>query len=129
MNVRYLDIAEVFEIHERMIQIGAGRPGIRDFTLLHSAVERPKASFSGRLLYTSLFTQAASLMQSIVKNHAFNDGNKRTGFFSTIRFLYLNGHKITAPKDTIVKFCLHVDTKNLTVEEIAAWFKKHSVYA
>ena len=124
--IRYLDIGEVIIIHEKMIEIGGGRRGIRDYRLLHSAVERPKATFTGRPLYPTIYLKAAALIHSLIKNHPFNDGNKRTGFFSTLRFLHINGYEITASHEEIIKFALSADTKNLNLEEIAAWFKTHS---
>ena len=122
----YLDIAEAYLIHEKMIEIGGGREGIRDFTLLHSAIERPKASFGGKLLYANIWLQAASLIHSLIKNHPFNDGNKRTGFFTTLRFLSLNNYDIKASKKEIIIFCIEIDTKNLSLKQISDWFKKNS---
>jgi len=125
MEIKFLDIVEVYEIHERMIKIGGGRPGVRDFTLIHSAVERPKMSFAGKLLYPDIWLKAASLIQSLIKNHPFEDGNKRTGFFSTLRFLNINGYDIKPDKKDIVNFVLQIDTKNLSLQQISLWFKKH----
>lgn len=123
---RYLDIAEVYYIHEKMIEVGGGRPGVRDFTLVQSAIERPKATFGGKDLYPPLWLKAGALLQSLVKNHPFEDGNKRTGFFTTLRFLNINGKELSATKNEIVSFALDVDTKNLNIEEIADWYKIHS---
>ena len=104
-----------------MLEIGKGKEGIRDFTLLHSSCERPKAAFSGRLLYPNIWLQAAALLQSLIKNHPFYDGNKRTGFFSTWRFLYLNGIEINASENEIIDFCPDVANRKLKIEEIASW--------
>jgi death-on-curing protein len=124
--VLYLDIAEVYFIHDKMIKVGGGREGIRDFTLLHSAVEKAKATFAGKDLYPTIWLKAASLIHSIIKNHPFADGNKRTGFFSAIRFLNINGYDLEATKEEIISFTLSIDTKNLTLEQIAIWLKKHT---
>lgn len=122
----YIDIEEVYQIHERMLKVGGGRPEVRDFTLLHSAVERPKVTFGGHLLYPTLWLKAAALIQSLIKNHSFNDGNKRTGFFSTLRFLKLNNYAIICSKKQIINFTLSIDVQNINIEEIAEWLKKHS---
>lgn len=122
----YIQIDDVIAIHEKMLIIGGGREGIGDFTLVHSAVERPKASFGGKLLYSTLWLQAAALIRSLIRNHPFNDGNKRTGYFSTMRFLYLNGYKLQAEKKEIVKFTISIDTKKLNLETISLWLKRHS---
>lgn len=126
MEIKYLDIVEVYFIHEKMLEIGGGRSGIRDFTLIHSAVERPKASFGEKMLYSNVWFQAAALIQSLIKNHAFNDGNKRTGFFSTLRFLNINNYDIKATKQEIIEFTLKIDAENLNLETIAHWLKFHS---
>lgn len=120
----YLEIDEVYVIYERMIKIGGGRGGVRDFTLLHSAVERPKATFAGKELYPNLWLKAAALINSLIKNHPFNDGNKRTGFFSMVRFLKINGYDVVAKKSEIISFVLSVDTKNLTLKKITDWIKR-----
>lgn len=126
MEIRYLEIDEVYSIHEVVIKVGGGRHGVRDFTLIHSAVERPRASFAGKLLYADIWLQAAALIQSLIKNHPFEDGNKRTGFFSTLRFLNINGYDIKADKKEIVNFALDIDVKKLSVNRISSWLKNHS---
>lgn len=122
----FISLDEVIAIHERMLEIGGGREGISDFTLLHSAVERPKAYFAGKPLYADIYFQAAALIQSLIKNHPFSDGNKRTGYFSTMRFLRLNGMELIAQRKEIIDFTIKVDVKKLNIEDITLWLKKHS---
>lgn len=124
--MKFLEIDEVLAIHDAMLRVGGGRAGIHDFTLLHSAVERPKAHFGGNYLYGSLWLMAAALMHSLVKNHPFEDGNKRTAFFSTLRFLRKNGYDFTARRVEIVGFMVGVDVQNTSLEEIGLWLKKHA---
>lgn len=124
--MKFLELEEVLAIHDAMLGVGGGRAGIHDFTLLHSAVERPKAHFGDNYLYGSLWLMAAALMHSLVKNHPFEDGNKRTAFFSTLRFLRKNGYNFAAHRAEIVKFMVAVDVQNTTLEEIAFWLKKHA---
>ena len=76
--MKYLSLEDVLLYHERIIQESGGSEGIRDFGLLHSAIERPKASFAGKDLYQDIFTKAAALVHSLVLNHPFIDANKRT---------------------------------------------------
>lgn len=124
--MKYLTLDEVYAIHTRMISVGGGRSDIHDFALLHSAVERPKATFGGRDLYPTVWKKAGALMQSLVKNHPFDDGNKRTAYYSTKRFLHLNGQKLFASKDLVVPFMVAVDVKNLSVDNIVEWLRLHS---
>lgn len=96
-----------------------------NFELLHSAVERPKASFYGDYLYTSLFDMAAALLQSLAGNHPFVDANKRTAYFSTIRFLEKNGLEFDIQREEISKFMLQVVVDKISLAEIARWFRDH----
>lgn len=122
--MKYLDFEEVLAIHDRMLEVGGGGRGIRDFGLLHSAMERPRASFGRRDLYPTIFLKAAALMHSFVNNHAFADANKRTAFGCTVRFLEVNGYKFNAKRREIVKLTMDVEAKELDLEQIAFWLKK-----
>lgn len=123
--MNYLTLEDVYAIHRTMIAVGGGRGDIHDFTLLHSAVERPKATFGGQDLYPSVWTKAAALLHSLVKNHPFDDGNKRTAYYSTMRFLYLNGFVLKGKKVDVVTFMVSVDVKNRTQHSIASWLRSH----
>lgn len=122
----YLDFDEVLAIHDRMLLVGGGGQGVRDFALMHSAMERPKASFGGRDLYPTIYLKGAALMHSFVHNHAFADANKRTAFACTIRFLFLNGYSFSAEKDDIIKLTMDVEAKRLGLKDIALWLKQHA---
>ena len=75
----YLTVEQVLFIHMRLIAETGGSPGLRDLGLLASAVARPQATFGGEDLYPDLLSKAAALMDSLVRNHPFVDGNKRVG--------------------------------------------------
>jgi death-on-curing protein len=124
--VKYLEIDEVLAIHEEMIKLFGGRPGILNFTLLHSAVERPKATFSGEDLYPSIFEKAAALIQSLILNHPFDDGNKRTAITSCSRFLFINDWLLQLPTNQAIKFTLEIDLHKLSFEQIVEWLRKYS---
>lgn len=109
-----------------MIQKYGGSSGARDMGMLESAVGRPFATFGGEDLYPDTLMKAGAFIQSIVKNHPFVDGNKRTAFSGTIAFLLANGVFISANTNQAVKWMLKVANENLSVDEIAAWLKKHS---
>lgn len=126
MKIYYLAIDEVIAIHERMLLVGGGREGIRDFTLIHSAIERPKTTFAGKNLYPTIWLQAAAMIQSLIRNHPFNDGNKRTGYFTTLRFLNLNGYDLKVFNEGIINFTLSIDVERPNIEEISLWLKEHS---
>ena len=118
MSIVYLNVEEIIVIHDELIRIGGGSYGILNFNQLHSAINRPKATFSGIEIYHSITSQAAALMQSIIMNHPFVDGNKRTGFFSTLRFLNYNGYNLSISNQEIVNLVLDVINKKLSVKKI-----------
>jgi death-on-curing protein len=121
-----LSIEKVIYFHERIIDRAGGKQGVRDFALLHSALERCKATFGGLDLYPDVLTKAAALMHSLVMNRAFDDGNKRTAWQVTKRFLYSNGRKIEAEQSDIVLFCVAVANEGLRVKEMVKWFTGHT---
>ena len=126
MNYRYVNIDEVYVIHEALIKQAKTKASVRDFSLLHSAVERPKATFNNADLYPDVFVKAGALLQSLCMNHPFTDGNKRTSWLSTKRFLFLNGYYLTAKTKSAVEFVVAVDNEKLDLKIITLWLKKHT---
>jgi len=124
--VRYLTAEEVILIHERILEKFGGAGGLRDWNLLDSAVQRPRAAFSGKDLYPDLFTKAAALGHSLVLNHPFVDGNKRTAWEAMHTFIEENGYSLRAEPNEIVELMLRIEDKSLGVEQIAAWLKERS---
>lgn len=127
MSWRYVDITEVYYIHKAIIKKAGSKAGVRDFALLHSAVQRAKVTFEGRDLYPTVFLKAASLVQSLCLNHPFTDGNKRAAWLSTKRFLYINGYHLISKKKEAVEFMLWVDNKKPDIAKISSWLKKYSI--
>lgn len=89
--IKFLPVEQVIFYHDRLIEQYGGLTGIRDIGLLLSALEMPKASISGEYLHKTIFDKAAAYLYHIVCNHPFIDGNKRTGAFSALVFLDING--------------------------------------
>src|SRR3989337_2551413 len=119
MSFRYVDIEEVYFIHQAIVNKAGTTASVRDFGLLHSAVERPKATFGGQDLYPSVYLKAASLLQSLCLNHPFTDGNKRTAWLSTKRFLYLSGYHLKAERMEAANFMVGVDNEKPEIVEIS----------
>ncbi len=123
----FLTTEQVLFIHDQMVKRFGGSFGVRDPGLVKSAVARPQASFDGQYLYSSIFDKAAALLQSLLKNHPFVDGNKRTALTSAGIFLKKNGYKLVNQHKEELEFAVKVDNGNLTVEQISQWLKTHSV--
>lgn len=125
-NFSTLSIEQVLVIHQYIVDKAGGKQGIRDFALLHSALERCKATFAGEDLYPTLFDKAAALLHSLVMNHAFLDGYKRTAYAVMVRFLNSNGFKITASQKEIVRFCISVDNDGVKGKQIVKWLESNT---
>lgn len=124
--MKVFTVRQILILHERMIQKYGGSSGIRDMGMLESAANRPFATFGGEDLYSNIFLKAGAFIQSIVKNHPFIDGNKRTAFSGSIAFLLANGVFISVNTNQAVNFMLKVANENLSVDEIALWLKKNT---
>ena len=130
-------LVRVYEIHEAIIIETGGLPGLREATLLHSAVARPFAAFGGEELYPTEFEKAGALFHSLIKSHPFMDGTKRTALGAALFFLERSGHSVPdeLPLNTVIEFCVSTAEENLrqaqgeaitprTVPEIADWFRR-----
>ncbi len=119
-----LDIKEVLSIHERLIQEFGGASGLKDIGLLESAISRPYQTFDGNELYDSVEEKASAILESILINHPFVDGNKRTGY-TLYRLLLLSANvDIDATEDERYDFVISVAEGKTTFEEIVKWTKR-----
>lgn len=125
--MNYLTVEQVLFLHSRIIDETGGSHGIRDLGLLQSAVARPAATFGGKGLYSDIFHKAAALMESLIKNHPFIDGNKRTAVTAGGIYLARNGYILETSQQELERFTLAVATKKVTVDAAAEWFKRYSV--
>ena|SRR3990167_8600554 len=125
--MKYLTTEDVLLLHHLSIEKSGGSHGLRDVGLLEAAVNRPRATFAGEDLYPTLFDKAAALCHSLIKNHAFVDGNKRTSLLAAMTTLEMNGFVFQCDQDELVSFGLKIDNENVTVQGIALWLKAHSI--
>lgn len=125
-RIVYLSTIHVLAIHDQMIKRFGGSHGIRDIGLIESAIGRPMSTFDGADLYINIFDKAAALLQSLLKNHAFVDGNKRTALSCAGVFLKINSYSLINDHDNEVEFAIKVDNSNLSIEEISNWLRLHS---
>ena len=115
--VEFLELEDLIDLAGYLL---GTPPPIRDIGLLGSAAARPRTTVFGQDAYPDLWTKAAALLQSIVKNHALVDGNKRLGWLATAVFLELNGVTVTtAANDDVYELVITVATDNPSVDEIA----------
>ena len=124
--MKYLTVKDVLLLHQMQIDTFGGSHGLRDLGLLESAVMRPQTTFDGIDLYKSIFDKGAALLHSLLMNHQFVDGNKRTAMHSVMTFLELNEYTFIAEKEEIVTYALYIENVQPEIKEISAWLKKHS---
>ncbi len=124
--IRFLSEGEIIAVNERMVSQYGGLHGVKDLYLLQLAVGRPQMSVAFQDAYKSIFDKAAALFHSIINNHPFLDGNKRTSLFSAILFLEHNGWNVKFRRKEAVKFTRKAHNEDYTVEQISKWLKEHS---
>lgn len=117
-DIEYLDTDDLVDLATGLL---GDPPPIRDLGLLGSAAARPQATAFGEDAYPDLWTKAAALLHSVVKNHALVDGNKRLGWLATAVFLEINGTAVThVANDAVYDFVIGVTVGRDDVSEIAA---------
>lgn len=116
---------QVLSAHKEMIIATGGTDGTRDRGLLQSALNSPFQSFEGKELYPSLLSKAAALCRSIICNHPFVDGNKRTGIHVMLIFLEINGVQPDYTQDELISLGLGAASGELDVNAILDWLSSH----
>jgi death on curing protein len=122
----WIDKPEVLVAHSRQLAEHGGSDGIRDETLLDSALAKPRNVFAYADSPT-LPMLAASYAFGIARNHAFVDGNKRTALVICEGFLRLNGMRVVSPPEEKYLTFLALAEGSLSEEELAAWLTRHAV--
>ena len=121
----WLNKAVVIAVHEVQLAEHGGGAGVRDQNLLESALARPEnlAAYGE----PDAIDLAAAYGFGISRNHAFIDGNKRTGFVAAVMFLRLNGWHLIADDAAKVLTMLAVAAGEITEAEFATWIRLHAV--
>lgn len=142
-QIHYLTTDDVLDVHNALVLDFAKAddpidpPGVRSDQLLGSAVYRQETSLGGTLKYPTAQMAGAALLHSIALNHAFNNGNKRTGIVSLLVFLDRNGLIATCDEQELFRFVLRVAQHGLVpthcdqladreVMEMARWINRHT---
>ncbi len=127
-EVIYLTTNQVIAINTVQIRLysPAEPTGVKDPKLLDSALNRPKQSVFGSDAYPTIYEKAAALFESIAKNHAFHNANKRTALASLIVFLKINHHLWTMGIEEEQDFIVDVVNHKFTFEEIVSTIKNHT---
>lgn len=122
-----ISLKEVEEIHKTLIETFGGSHGVRDVAALDSALARPFQTFDDKELHPTTIGKAASLIESILINHPFIDGNKRTGYV-LMRILLINeGFDIKATQDEKYQFVIDIASGESKFDQIIDWLNIHVI--
>jgi death-on-curing protein len=124
---QYLLPEQVLFLHSRLIVETGGAHGVRDLGMLLSALGRPQATFDNQELYPDLLAKTAALMDSLVRNHPFVDGNKRTAIAAAGIFLWVNHYQLAVKNEEMVRFTLACAQSQLSIREMTDWFIQYSI--
>lgn len=120
-----IDIWEVEQIHDILIEKFGGSKGIRDKGALESAIRRPYQTFDGKELYPAIIDKAAAIFESIVSNHPFIDGNKRTAYVLMRLILKEDKQDISVDQNAKYDFVMKAAKGELTFDQIKNWIQKN----
>ena len=119
-----ISIKEVEQIHNLLIEEFGGAKGIRDLGALDAAINRPFATFDQQELYPNPVDKAAAIIESILINHPFVDGNKRTGYVLMRLLLLQSGQDIQSEQEEKYDFVISIATGQLTFNGIKDWIER-----
>jgi death-on-curing protein len=122
----WIEKKETLIAHSRQLAEHGGSDGMRDETLLESALAKPRNVFAYEE-GVDLCRLAASYAFGIARNHPFVDGNKRTALVISEGFLRFNDIRIVAPKEDKYATFLHLADGSLSEKDLAAWFRQFAV--
>ena len=123
--MRYLTLSEVLELHRRVIGQSGGALGVLNLGGLESALAQPRMTFGREELYPAVVDKAAALGYSVIQNHPFVDGNKRTGHAAMEIFLVLNGFEIQSSVDEQERVILQVASGEMDRQAFTIWLRDH----
>ena len=121
-----ISIEQVLKIHRIAIEKFGGLDGVRDLGGLESSLARPFQTFAGEDLYSTIFKKAAAIGESIIMNHPFIDGNKRTGYLLMEALLRTEGYFIISSDDQLYDFVISISTGSISFEDIVDWLQKNT---
>jgi death-on-curing protein len=127
-EIVYLTTNQVIAINTIQIRLYSPQEpvGVKDPSLLDSAVNRPKQTIFGKDAYPTIYEKAAVLFESIAKNHAFHNANKRTALASLIVFLKINHYRWTMGIQEEQDFTVDVVNHKYTFEEMISAIKENT---
>lgn len=112
---------QIILIHSILIERTGGLDGVREHSLLESAMQAPFQTFAGDELYPTIQKKAACLGFGLVNNHSFVDGNKRIGILTMMTFLQLNGMPIECSDEELIQLGLGLASGRISQDDLFDW--------
>jgi death on curing protein len=122
MEIYFLTLEDVLEIHDDQIKRYGGKTGIRDQNLLLSAISQPLSTFDGQYLHKTFSDKAGAYLFHLCQNHPFIDGNKRTALVSALMFLAMNNCPFDYQETSLEELVLEVAEGKTKKDGISAFF-------
>ena len=118
---------QIIMLHEILIKHSGGAGGVRDMSLLESALEAPFITFDGVSNYPTIQSKAARLAFGLIKNHPFVDGNKRIGILAMLSFLETNDVMFICTDDELVKIGFGLADGSVDEKTLLNFIVEHSL--
>ena len=119
--------SQVLMLHQDLLDAHGGDTGIRDESLLDSALVSPFQIFNEQSLFPSIHQKAARMGFGLIKNHPFVDGNKRIGAHVMLMLLAMNGIEMDYTQEELYKTIIDVAAGILSYEDLLKWVLEHEV--
>jgi death-on-curing protein len=123
--VKKLTLDEILMFHRKILKKTGGRDGLRDKSLLESAINQVGQTFDGKDLYPTVIDKISVMTYSLISNHAFVDGNKRIGIAVMIITLKINFIKVSYTQEELIELGLGVASGKFRERDIASWIEEH----
>ena len=121
----FLTLEQILQLHALVLSHDGGSNGVRDVGRLDAAVCVQTQVVFGEELYSDIFSKAAAVIRSVVADHPFVDGNKRTAILAGLTVLELNNYHFDAISGELEDFAVRIATDHLSIAEIADWLRAH----
>lgn len=120
-----LTLEQILQLHALVLVKDCGAGGVRDVGRLDAAICVQTQVVFGEELYPDIFSKAAAVIRSVIADHPFVDGNKRTAILAGLALLELNNYHFDATLGELEDFAVRIATDRLSIAEIADWLCAH----
>ncbi|MFC5406498.1 type II toxin-antitoxin system death-on-curing family toxin [Cohnella soli] len=125
--MKTITVEQLLLFHEKIITSTGGSHGVRDRSLLESAINKANQTFDGQDLYIGIIRKISVTTYSLIKNHGFVDGNKRIGVAVMLLLIKINGLGIMYTQQELIEVGLRTAEGKFNEKDIEAWIMRHQV--